>query len=213
MVFLTFIMDESKDRHWFTFLEKRLTLWGKLEAVEIILSLAGLLVIQSFLPQEEKLHAMVAGTFGVVLYVAINSVTTIFGIEDMRKTNGATSGLMGFLYLNLLDASFSLDAVAGSFAISSDIVIIVLGLSTGAMFVRSITLHMVRSGTLDKYVFLEHGAHYAIGALASIMLVSLITPVSEVITGLIGLVFIGAALFSSVRYNKSRPNQQRTQSP
>ncbi len=104
------------------------------------------------------------------------------------------SGLLGFLYLILLDASFSLDAVIGSFAISNDIVIIVLGLSAGAMFVRSLTLHFVHQGTLERYVFLEHGAYYAIGALAVIMLVSILHPVPEVITGLAGLVFIGLSL-------------------
>ena len=41
-----------------------------------------------------------------------------------------------------------------------------LGLGIGAMYVRSLTVYLVRQGTLDDYVYLEHGAHYAIGALA-----------------------------------------------
>jgi len=54
-----------------------------------------------------------------------------------------------------------------------------LGLAIGAMFVRSLTVYLVRKGTLDEYVFLEHGAHYAIGSLAAIMLVSMTHHISE----------------------------------
>ena len=126
---------------------------------------------------------MIAGVLGVVLYVIVQHSGTAWA----RTAPAAYSGLSGFLYLNLLDASFSLDAVMGSFAISNDIVIIVLGLSAGAMFVRSLTVHLVKKGTLDQYVYLEHGAHYGIGALAVIMLVSMFLPVPEMVSGLIGL--------------------------
>ena len=71
-----------------------------------------------------------------------------------------------FLYLEVLDASFSFDGVIGAFAITNDIVLMALGLGIGAMYVRSLTVYLVRQGTLDDYVYLEHGAHYAIGALA-----------------------------------------------
>ena len=75
-----------------------------------------------------------------------------------------------FLYLEVLDASFSFDGVIGAFAITNDIVLMALGLGIGAMYVRSLTVYLVRQGTLDDYVYLEHGAHYAIGALAVILL-------------------------------------------
>jgi hypothetical protein len=104
--------------------------------------------------------------------------------------------------LEVLDASFSFDGVIGAFAITQDVVIIMLGLAIGAMFVRSLTVYLVRKNTLDEYVFLEHGAHYAIGVLAGIMLVSMTHPVPEVITGLTGAVLIGLSVISSVRYRK-----------
>ena len=71
-----------------------------------------------------------------------------------------------FCYLEVLDASFSFDGVIGAFAISTDILVIAAGLGIGALFIRSLTVWLVRQGTLDEYVFLEHGAHYALGALA-----------------------------------------------
>jgi len=202
MVFLTFILDEGKELHWLGIIEKHLSRLGQLEAVEVLIALLLLLTLQSFLPQAERLHALIAGIAGVTLYVTMGSIVALFNLKEMRKTAFAKSGLMGFIYLNLLDASFSLDAVVGSFVISNDIVIIVLGLSAGAVFVRSLTVQLVKKDTLAQYVFLEHGAHYAIAALAVIMLLSIVTPVSQIITGLIGMAFIMASFWSSVRYNR-----------
>jgi len=132
--------------------------------------------------------------------------------EQAEKNGGATAtgtivkgGIGGFLYLEVLDASFSFDGVIGAFAITSDVVIIMLGLAIGAMFVRSMTIFLVEKGTLDAYVYLEHGAHYAIGALALIMLASGTgVHVPEVVTGLIGVAFIVWAVISSISYSKKQ---------
>ena len=103
----------------------------------------------------------------------------------------------------MLDASFSFDGVIGAFAITSDVVIIMLGLAIGAIFVRSMTIYLVEKGTLDAYIFLEHGAHYAIGALAFIMIASGTgVHVPEVVTGLIGVAFIVWAVIASIQYSK-----------
>ncbi len=204
MVFLHFIFNESKDIHWIGFIERRLSAAGRLESLEIIISLAILLGMQNILPAEAALSGLVSGMVGILLYVFINSVMALFSMEgeDAAKSV-ATSGFVGFMYLQLLDASFSLDGVIGAFAISKDVVIIMLGLGVGAIFVRSMTAFMVNKGTLDQYVFLEHGAHYGIGALSIIMLISSIHHVSEIITGLVGLGFILLSWWSSIIYNKN----------
>jgi hypothetical protein len=108
-----------------------------------------------------------------------------------------------FLYLEVLDASFSFDGVIGAFAISNDIVLMALGLGIGAMYVRSLTVYLVRQGTLDDYVYLEHGAHYAIGALAVILMVTIQYQINEVITGLVGVILIAWSFWSSVRRNRA----------
>ena len=108
--------------------------------------------------------------------------------------------------MELIDESFSLDGVLGAFALSQDILIITSGLSIGAMFVRSLTIMLVEKKTLDQYVYLEHGAHWAIGVLALIMFISTCVEVPEVVTGLVGLGFILASLFSSFAYNKKGQN-------
>jgi hypothetical protein len=104
--------------------------------------------------------------------------------------------------LGSLPASFSFDGVIGAFAITNHIFWMALGLGIGAMYVRSLTVYLVREGTLDDYVYLEHGAHYAIGALAMILLVTVRWEIHEVITGLIGVALIGLSFLSSVRHNR-----------
>ncbi|MFI0897141.1 DUF475 domain-containing protein [Streptomyces sp. NPDC020983] len=128
--------------------------------------------------------------------------------QKSGATAGQVAGLAGkaaffmFLYLEVIDASFSFDGVVGAFAISNDIFEIALGLGIGAMYIRSLTVFLVRKGTLDDYVYLEHGAHYAIGALAFILLATIKYDISEVVTGLVGVVLIGASYWSSVVRNR-----------
>ena len=132
--------------------------------------------------------------------------------EEMRNAKCGVegvkcAGLISFMYLELIDASFSLDGVLGAFALSNDVLIITIGLAIGAMFVRSLTILLVEKKTLARFIYLEQGAHWAIGALSVIMLVSTVKEVPEVVTGLIGLFFIVSALISSILYNKKQENQ------
>lgn len=191
LVFLSFLFDQKRDIYWLGSFEKKLNAIGKTKALHIILALVVLIGIQAFLPEPEKLPAIIAGSVGIILFVILNSLTTLL---NRNVTKVKHSGLIQFIYLEVLDASFSLDGVIGAFAITKDIVTILIGLIIGAIFVRSLTLFLVHKGTLNKYRFLEHGAHYAIGALAIIMLISTKIHVPEIITGLIGVSFIGLSL-------------------
>jgi hypothetical protein len=203
-VFLYFILDHEKEVMWLEKLEEKLLKIGKLDSAEVIIALAALLIMQNFLPEEEKLSALLAGLGGIVLYVLITSIELLEEETEGKVTGHVLkrSGVMAFVYLEVLDASFSFDGVIGAFAITEDVVIIMIGLAIGAMFVRSLTIFLVNKGTLDDYIFLEHGAHYAIGALAMIMLLSMVMHISEVITGLIGVTFIGLSVYSSIQYRK-----------
>ncbi|PQJ95462.1 DUF475 domain-containing protein [Chromatium okenii] len=205
LVFLYFMMDANKELHWLGAIEERLSKLGKLDAIEVMVALVILFLLQALLPLEPaaRMSLLVAGIGGVILYVAVSSLDSLFENEEegaAMVNTAKRSGIAGFLYLEVLDASFSFDGVIGAFAITRDVVIIMLGLAIGAMFVRSLTVYLVNKGTLDEYVFLEHGAHWAIGALAGIMLTSIVLHIPEVITGLIGVAFIVFALISSMRY-------------
>ena len=205
MVFFSFIFDEGKELHWLGYIEEKMSSFGKLESIEIILALGLLLITQNWLPEAIRLNALVAGISGVILFVIVDSLATLFEDEEEGEEISEAikkGSVMSFLYLEVLDASFSFDGVIGAFAITQDVVIIMLGLAIGAMFVRSLTVYLVRKGTLDEYVFLEHGAHYAIGSLAAIMLISMTHHISEVVTGLIGAVLIGLSVLSSILYRR-----------
>ena len=207
MVFFSFIFDEGKELHWLGQIEEKLSGFGKLESIEIILALGLLLITQHLLPSEIRLEALVSGVSGVILFVIVDSLSTLFEDEEEGEELAEVlkkGSVMSFLYLEVLDASFSFDGVIGAFAITQDVVVIMLGLAIGAMFVRSLTVFLVRQGTLDEYVFLEHGAHYAIGTLAAIMLISMTHHIPEIVTGLVGAVLIALSVYSSIRYKKQQ---------
>lgn len=196
MVALHYFFDVEKDVHWIRVLERRLVRIGRIEAIEIVVTLAVLLLAAMLVPAH-ALSILTAGSIGVISFILIQGIANLFTLE--ADGSAAESGLALFLYLNVLDAAFSLDGVVGAFAITTLLPVIVVGLGIGAYFVRSITLYLVRRKTLDTLAYLEHGAHYAILGLALSLFASLFIPVPEAVTGLIGIAFVGASLFSSLR--------------
>ncbi len=215
MVFFTFLFDTGKKHHWLGSWEAWLSGMGRHRSLKAIAALAFLLVAQWFMPlsDEDRLTVFMAGVSGVILFVCIHALGDLFDTREGRSAlieTARRNGAMGFLYLEVLDASFSFDGVIGAFAITRDVVIIMLGLAIGAMFVRSMTVFLLRQGTLAKFIFLEHGAHYAIGALGLIMLYSIVEHVPELLTGLVGVVLIGLSVFSSIRH-RDRPISERSE--
>ena len=149
---------------------------------------------------------LVSGIWGLVTYVAVDGIGAFLKSPDETEQLDLNKASMGmFLYLEVLDASFSFDGVVGAFAVTNNLFIIMIGLGIGAMFVRSLTIMLVEKGTLAEYRFLEHGAFYAIGALALIMFMGTVEHIPEIITGLIGAALIALALWSSIRWNKKNP--------
>ncbi|MFT2721500.1 DUF475 domain-containing protein [Deinococcus sp. A31D244] len=204
MVFLKYFMDPDKEEHWLKRTEGTLSRIGKLDTIQaVIVGVLLLVITQYFVAPEEKLQALSAGFIGLLIYLVMDAIGNLFEADNVTAKAGA-AGFSAFMYLEILDASFSLDGVIGAFALTTDIVLIAAGLTIGAIFVRSLTIMMVKKGTLEAYRFLEHGAHYGIGALAIIMLISMNRDVHipEVITGLIGAGFIVVAVIASLRANK-----------
>lgn len=204
MVFLKYFMDTEKDEHWVRGLESGLARFGQFEGVQLLVTgiLLAALVNYTVAPAEQY-TALLAGLVGLLTYLAVDGLGSLFETDDAASKVGA-AGATAFIYLEVLDASFSLDGVIGAFALTKDVVLIAAGLTIGAIFVRSLTIMMVKKGTLEAYRFLEHGAHYGIGALAIIMLLSMNRNIHipEVVTGLIGAGFIGLAVWSSLQANK-----------
>lgn len=214
MIFFSYFFNKEKDCHWVSCIEAPMLKLNCIKYIDVVLSMLSLMVLQKFIPEEQKLSVIMAGFTGIVLYLVIDSVSNFLELIAERKAAimGGTAklGFIGFIYLELIDASFSLDGVLGSFAISKDIIIISIGLAIGAMFVRSLTIFMVDMKTLKQYLYLEHGAHWAIGFLAVIMYVSTRVEIPEVITGGVGLVIVSAAFISSIVHNKRLSSKKDT---
>jgi len=198
MVSLKYFFNEGKEVHWIHVIESRLSKLGRIEAIEMGIALLTILAF-SFLVPDEQAVILAAGIVGIVLFIVMEGLASSFS-EGVTATT--TSGLALFLYLNVLDSAFSLDSVVGAFALTTAIPIIVAGLGIGAWYVRSMTIYFVKKNTLDTLVYLEHGAHWAIFGLAVSMFAGLLYEVPEIITGGIGLAFVAAAYYSSLRFKK-----------
>lgn len=223
MLFLDWVFEERSDK-WLPWLERPLTRIGKLDQLSVVVA-GGALAFVAGLFADDPGNVMIAGVLGMVTYILVNGLGELFadegdaeedGGEDEAQARRGPSGLalatgragfFLFLYLEVLDASFSFDGVIGAFAISTDPVVIALGLGVGAMYIRSLTVFLVRKGTLHEYVYLEHGAHWAIGALAVCMLVSIGSHVPEWITGGLGAGLIIAAFVSSLVRNRNEDDE------
>lgn len=200
MIGISYFMNRKKDIHWLERIEKRLMYAGNYENFKVFVMLAVAMVLYATVDDSYKQTVLVASIAGTLLHIGLEVFGAFF--EKRQSKAAALTGMAAFgafMYLEVLDASFSLDGVIGAFAITNDIVLIIAGLGAGAVWVRSLTVYLMRAGVLSKYRYMEHGAHWAILALGAIMLIKLyhVEP-PEWLVGSVGLVFIATAITSSV---------------
>ena len=189
MVFWKFFVDAEKDTHWVGIIEQPLAKIGKIDSAQVALTMIAMFITSKFLPPDTHASFWVAGMAGVVTYIITDGLGAIMeeteaSVVGKGAQAAAKSGLALFLYLEVLDASFSFDGVIAAFALTNNIFLIAAGLGIGAMFVRSLTIMLVEKGTLEKFKYLEHSAFCAIGTLAAIMFVSTFHEIPEAVTGL-----------------------------
>lgn len=200
MIGVSYFLDRQKTTHWLAPIERWLSSAGRFESFKILIMLSTALLLYTTVEHQYQTVVLVASITGTLLHIALELFGDYFGSKQANGTSlVGWAAFASFIYLNVLDASFSLDGVIGAFAITSDVLLIMTGLGAGALWVRSLTVYLVRAGTLSKYRYLEHGAHWAILSLGIVMLVKLyqIEP-PEWFTGSIGLIFIATAVGSSV---------------
>ncbi len=206
MLAFQFFFDDERDVLWMRRIERkmqRLSHW-----VWAPLVTSGILGFVSLLPvNTHARQTIVAGALGTATYVAIQLL--VRWMERLQQRDGSAAAqqvglaaLLTFVYLEILDASFSFDGVIGAFAITNDVVLIAVGLGVGAIWVRSLTVYMVRKKTLNELIYLEHGAHYTVFVLAVVMLASALLRIPDIVPGLTGIGIIGASIAASVRVRR-----------
>ncbi|MCW1930732.1 DUF475 domain-containing protein [Pararhodobacter zhoushanensis] len=202
MVGLSFFFDHEKDVHWMQWLESTMARSATVRGIEVAVVLILVLLFSRFLHGVERHTFMLAAVWGLLTFLLVEVLGGLLDSTQGTLKTAARGGIGAFLYLEVLDASFSFDGVIGAFALSQNLFVIAIGLGIGAMYVRAMTIMLVEKGTLAEYRYLEHGAFYAIIALSVIMYAQSLFAIPEVITGLFGAALIGVSFWSSIRWNK-----------
>lgn len=212
LIALNYFLDSEKDAHWLRWIEAPLTRLGQFEAIQVGLALLAVAGASLFVAEASRASFLLSGVGGVVAYVAVEALSSLLGGEGVEGGDEADAGqtaakfikagIGGLLYLEILDASMSFDGVIGAFAVSRNIFVIMLGLGTGAMFVRSMTLHLVQSGKLAELRYIEHGAFWSILGLAALLLASVHVQIPDAVSAVFGAVVLGAAYASSLWANR-----------
>ncbi|WP_407965786.1 DUF475 domain-containing protein [Bartonella sp. C271] len=210
MVGLKYFFDSEKKIHWFVFIEKPAQKLGSFVKIDIIIILILMLFISEQIVAENKLTVLFAMLYGLVTFLLVEAICSLLDSQKNTLSAVAKGGAGSFLYLEVLDASFSFDGVVGAFAFSHNLFIIAIGLGIGAFYVRAMTIMLFETGTLLHYRYLEHGAFYAILILAMIMYMQIIMSIPEVLTGFIGVCIIGMAFYSSIRFKSNHSDEQIT---
>lgn len=206
MVALDYFFSHEKDVHWIEIIEKPAAKLAIFQSIEIVLALIAMMTIYLYLPETDRLTYLISYLWGILTYLIVHGISGILESGELTKMRFFGSGLGMFLYLEVLDASFSFDGVVGAFAISNQLLIIMIGLGVGAFFVRAITLYLVERSTLSQFKFLEHGAFYALGVLALFMLLDSFYHFSEWLTASTGAVI----LVASVLWSKYEEKKEKT---
>lgn len=208
MIALSYFIDYEKKTHWLKFLEHYLGKLGRFDNLTVFIMLLASIVLYFTVDPAYQGLVLIASIVAMALHVGLSLVSAAFEKTEKQalsaKKKVGWAAFAAFMYLEVLDASFSLDGVIGAFAITGSIVIIMAGLGAGAVWVRAMTIHLVRAKMLSKYVFLEHGAHWAIAFLGAVMLLKLYhVELPEWIVGSLGIGFIAVAIWWSRRHAKS----------
>jgi len=209
MLCLEFFLNGQHDIVWWQSFERRLKRFRSIWLPALISAVV--VITLSKIHSHHSSEILKAGIFGILTFLVVQIGTSLM---SKNQSKGATqigwAAFGTFMYLQVLDASFSFDSVIGAFAITNEVVLIAIGLGIGAIWVRSLTVYMVRHGVLNQYIYLEHGAYYTIAVLAGALFLGLFWEVPDAITGVIGLGIIGGAIAASVQERNASRSLRRS---
>lgn len=122
--------------------------------------------------------------------------------EKLLNKENNISDISKILYLEIIDATFSIDGVLGAFAFTLSVPLIIFGSGLGAFVLRKLTLGNI--DRIKKYVYLKNGAMYSICVLGIIMLMDAFgMHIPAYVSPLVTFLIIGFFVDKSIRANKS----------
>ncbi len=200
MLALTFFFDPHRKTQWLRPIESLAHRYSN-RFMPTLLTAAVIGFFAALPRNDHPGTTITAGAVGIITYLVVHGLAEFFTKlqnKSLKKTakpviRHGFAAFLTFMYLEVLDASFSLDSVIGAFAITNQVLLIAAGLGIGAVWVRSMTVYMVRKGSLATYRYLEHGAHYTVLILAITMFIH----VPETFAGLAGIAIIIASFIAS----------------
>ena len=214
MIAVAFFREE-RDVHWWPAVEKRLpTLLGR-KGVPPLIALLFTAIAGATVPTVLRDRVVFGCLLGLLCYQGIHLLSDQVadradadGGSRPRATVQGRGAMLLFVYLELLDATFSMDSVMGGFSVTVDIALITMGLAIGAGYIRALTVYVVRKGTLEQYRYLEHGAYYSIALLSVLLLWEVWRDVPDWLTACAGAMVITAAWATSVWAAKRQQREE-----
>jgi hypothetical protein len=158
-----------------------------------------LLVLVMYLARAHPLM-MLAASIGSATFFLLYGVKETAEQSERNLTAGTSqlSDLSKFLYLEVLDTTFSFDGVIGAFAFTINLFLILIGIGIGALVVRQLTI--VGIDRIAKYKYLKNGAMTSIGFLGIFMCIEAFgVDVPSVVPIIVTFLLIGIAFYASYR--------------
>ena len=126
-----------------------------------------LTVIAYFAIQQNSMMGFGA-VIGSTLFFITHGFKQSAEAEEKKLKNSVRSDLSKLFFLEIIDATFSIDGVLGAFAFTLSVPLILIGNGLGAVMVRQLTVGNIER--IKKYIYLKNGAMYSILVLGIIML-------------------------------------------
>lgn len=200
LVFLFFHWLFLEPKVWGLGVEKFISRQGAwfFAVVSVLLS-----VVMWFALKENTMIAFAASVGSSAFFITHGFKEHAARVEVEMKENKSMSDISKLLYLEILDATFSIDGVIGAFAFTMSVPLILLGNGLGALVVRDLTIRGV--DRIKMYPYLKNGAMYSIFFLGIIMLIEGFgIHIPPYVAPLITFVIVGFFFGKSVKYARNK---------
>jgi uncharacterized protein len=166
-----------------------------------------ILVIIMYLSQASPLMMLAAAIGSATFFILYGLKQTAEESErNIVRGSSGMSDMSKFVYLEVLDMTFSFDGVIGAFAFTLNLILILIGIGVGAIVVRQLTIKGI--DTIAKYRYLKNGALTSIGFLGLFMVLEAFNiELPTILPIIITFLLVGIAFYVSRRHLNKTPQK------